>query len=382
MNILQLHNFYNIRGGEDEVVLAEKTMLEKSKHNIYTYYVNNSHLDSFIGKFKAVFVTHSSKQSQLSIAALIKKYKIDVCHVHNFFPSITPSVFSVCQELNVPVVMTLHNYRIICPTALLLYKGNICERSLRQSAYWGVMKRVYRNSYIGSAVLAFMIEYHKKKDTWNTKVNKFICLTEFSKNKFIEAGVLADLITVKPNSCQETTFQQVSTQEPFVLYVGRISEEKGIDVLLKACENFKGKVVVIGEGKPNTKPSNVDFMGKQSKEVVLALMNQASFVVVPSICYEGFPMAIVEAFSCGTPVICSKLGSMEEIVDDNVTGLHFAPNDELDLRKKMHHLFNAPQLIKELGSNAKLKYQKLYTEEKNIKALFRIYHELLESKVE
>lgn len=376
--ILQVHNYYDISGGEDSVVEAESGLLSV-KNTIIPIYESNESIKGVRQKIKTAVGIAKSNGSKERLSKAIKKNKVDVVHVHNFFPKLTASVFDATYEANVASVFTLHNYRTICPTALLMHNGKPCERSIKEKAYWAVPHRVYRNSFFGTTALAYMIEYHKRKKTWKTKVDRFICLTEFSKAKFIQAGFPASKIVVKPNFTKDPGGETMIPRKRRAVFVGRLSEEKGIEVLINAWNKINFPLDIIGEGEVIGVDNNaVCLLGRKHKEFVIDAVKSVEFIIVPSICYEGFPMAIVEAFACGTPVLCSRLGSMEEIVEDGVTGLHFEAGNSQDLQEKAQWLIDNPEQTREMGRNARNEYLAKYTPEKNYEMLMDIYQQAID----
>ena len=381
MNILQIHNQYQIRGGEDVVVEREFELLMEHGHYVDSYIRSNHDIASVFQKIKVALQTHySATELQALLAYMHKKSNgYDILHVHNFFPLLSPSVYQAGYEHKVPVVQTLHNYRTICPTSLLMFNGEVCERSLTESAYWAVPYKVYKNSFLATFILSHMIEYHKKKGTWLQKVSRFICLTEFSRQKFISAGFPAEKISVKPNFVIDPGPVNLSGRKERALFVGRLSQEKGIHILLEAWKQIDLPVDVIGEGDiSGPAPDNVHFLGKCDKEQVQEMIRKCSFVVIPSLCYEGFPLVIAEAFSHGVPVICSNIGSMAEIVENQVTGLLFTAGDCEDLVEKVQILSGNLQLQKYMSTNARDKYLQEYTPEKNHQTLRKIYQQAIE----
>jgi glycosyltransferase involved in cell wall biosynthesis len=230
-----------------------------------------------------------------------------------------------------------------------------------------------------------MVELHKKIGTWQTKVDRYIALTEFSKNKYIEAGWPAHKIAVKPNFIQDPfdgdTF--VAKEGGYSLFVGRLSEEKGVDILFESWANITGKLKVIGDGPlkvfvESKSSGEIEFLGRKDKSDVLDLVRNADFIVMPSTWYEGFPMVLVEAFACGTPALVSRLGSMEEIVEDGVTGLHFEAGNSQDLAEKAQWLIDNPERMREMGQNARNEYLAKYTPEKNYAMLMDIYKQAID----
>lgn len=385
MKIIMCHNYYQLSGGEDAVVEAEKNNLIGNNNSVEIFALTNDVITGIKPKLKSALNIHYSNASRQKIREVIKRYSPDIVHVHNFFPLITPSVYDACIENNVPVVQTLHNYRIICPNALLLRDGYICEECINKIPYKAVLNRCYRNSIPGTASVAFMVEFHKRKKTWQNKVNRFIALSEFSKSKFIQAGLPETKITVKPNFTSKnlTVNPETESQEPFALFAGRLSEEKGVDTLMDAWQNLPYSLNIAGDG-PLMKPvikrgkKNIHFHGMLGKDKLIDEMKAASFLVIPSKWYETFGMVIIEAFSCGTPVLASKIGNMTEIVEDGVNGLHFEPGNSEDLADKAKWLFEHPEECRKMGENALKTYEDKYTPEKNYEMLMNIYNEVIE----
>lgn len=378
MRILQVHNYYDVSGGEDVVVESEKLLLESKGHEVLTFYKNNNDIKNVFKKIQIALSVHFSKKSFTEFTHVLEKFLPDVVHVHNFFPKITPSVYDVCINANVPVVQTLHNYRTICPTSLLMLNGKPCELSLYETAFWAVPYKVYRNSLIGTVILANMIEYHKRNKTWNNKVERFICLTHFSKRKFIEAGFFKKKITVKSNFSLDLGYKVDQEKKDFALFIGRLSEEKGIDVILEAWKKINFPLKIIGEGNNFTSTVKlVELLGHLPHKKVMDNLKSCLFIVIPSICYEGFPLAVVEAFSCGVPVICSRIGSLEEIIENGITGLHFEAGNADDLAEKIQWMHSHPDECAQMGLNARKVYEQKYTPEKNYEILMDIYQQAI-----
>ena len=383
MKILLIHNRYNIAGGEDSVLSAEMALLIKHDQKVKSYFVGNDGINNIFNKILAAFGVIFSVKHYFRVKNLLRAYKPDVVHVHNYFPLLSPSIFFACKHTNTPVVHTLHNYRAVCPTALLMNEGEITEESINKSAWWTVTRKVYRNSFLGTFVLALMVEVHKKYGTWTRNVDRFIILTEFAKTKYVAAGWPLAKLIIKPNFIADPSFTskriKVAGQGKYCLFIGRLSPEKGILVLLDAWEHVHFPLKVIGEGDlVPAANNNLQMLGRRPHDDVLVAEFGASFIIVPSICYEGFPMAIVEAFACGTPVLCSRLGSMEEIVEDGVTGLHFEAGNAQDLAEKAQWLIDNPERTREMGQNARNEYLAKYTPEKNYEMLMDIYQQAIE----
>jgi len=387
MKILFVHNCYQQAGGEDNVVAAEVKLLAEHGHDVDLWSVENKDLPSGIsGRIKTALATSYSPASRAIARDKLRRFKPDVVHVHNFFPQISPSIYDACLDEGVPVVQTLHNYRLICPGAMLMRQGNICEQCITGSPYQAAWYGCYRGSKLGSLVVAHMVAQHRKQGTWQHKVNRFIALTEFAKSKFVAAGFPADKIAVKANFLHDP-LQEISRVNSdtscFALFVGRISEEKGISTLLQAWSTLDDqaqlKVAGIGplEGLLLGK-SNVQALGRQNADEVSHLMKQAAFLIMPSVWFEPFGLVLIEAFAHGLPVLASDIGSIPDIVKLGETGLLFTPGDSDDLASKAKWMFENPQQLQKLGDNARRAFLEKYTAEQNYAELIEIYKEAMD----
>ncbi len=386
MKILFVHNRYQQAGGEDNVVAAEAKLLADNGHEVECWSVDNRNLPAGLsGKINTALTTNYSPASRAIARDKLRRFKPDVMHVHNFFPQISPSIYDACLDEAVPVVQTLHNYRLICPGAMLMREGKICEQCISGSPYQAALYGCYRGSKLGSLVVAHMVAQHRKQGTWQHKVDRFIALTEFSKGKFVEAGFPADKIAVKANFLHnhlQDTNRSNSTRPSFALFVGRISEEKGIKTLLKAWSALDDQALlkVAGSGPLATflpGKNNIMALGHQNATEISRLMLEATFLVLPSEWYEGFPLVLVEAFAHGLPVLASRLGSMAEIIKDGENGLLFVPGDAGDLARKAKWLLENPQQAQKLGENARHTFLEKYTAERNYAELMAIYKDVL-----
>ena len=248
MKIARAHNQYQFRGGEDVVVEQESKLLELKGHHVVKYIISNDNITGFFSKASAFFNLAYSNSSRKSFYKFLVREKPDIVHVHNFFPLLTPSVFDACKDLNISVVMTLHNFRLICPSALLFHNHRIYEKSIRNGPMSTITDKVYRNSYIGTFALARMINYHKNLNTWSDKVDKIICLTQFQKDKFQEAGFDVSNFVIKPNFKFSSPNNPISLRQDKALFVGRLSEEKGLRLLLESFTELNIELEIAGSG--------------------------------------------------------------------------------------------------------------------------------------
>jgi len=378
------HNVYQQRGGEDAVVDGECELLTKNGHDTYIFLCNNDELQTIRNRVEAGLNTVWSRKSVYKIGIDLNCFRPKLVHVHNFFPLITPSVYDACIEAGVPVVQTLHNYRILCPGALLMRDGHVCERCIHSSPYHAVLYKCYRDSRLGSFAVARMVDYHRRRSTWNHKVDRFIALTEFAKSKFVEAGIEPEKIAVKPNFVTDPFPDALpGGKRKGALFVGRLSVEKGIVTLAWAWRRLDYPLTVAGDGPESgwlDGVSSISRLGQVGSRRIGTLMATSAFLVMPSEWYEGFPMVLVESFAHGLPVIVSRLGSMAEIVEDGVTGLHFEPGDAEDLAEKAQWMIDHPRQCREMGENARQVYLEKYTPEKNYQMLMRIYKEAIDAR--
>jgi glycosyltransferase involved in cell wall biosynthesis len=380
MVILLLHNYYKQPGGEDVVMRTERQLLESRGHEVVLLEADNREISGFGEKVKTVLGTIYSPQAKRKVAAKIAEVRPDIVHVYNFFPLFSPSVYYACREAGVPVAQTVQNYRLICPNAYLLRSGHPCEECVgRRFAWPGVLHACYRDSRMGTATVAAMAAAHWQVGTWKNEVSVFIAATEFGRNKLIEGGLPAEKIVVKPNFVPDPG-SMGGGEGDFALFAGRLSAEKGIATLLSGWERLSRAVPlkVVGDGPLREDVARrsggpIDYLGGQTRERVLALMRKASFLVFPSVWYEGLPMVIVEAFSVGLPVIASNLGSMSSLIDDERTGLHFRPGDADDLAAKVEWAVAHPKEMARMRRGARAEYLARYTPQRNYEMLMEIY---------
>jgi glycosyltransferase involved in cell wall biosynthesis len=381
MKILQVHNYYQFSGGEDSVLENEKRLLESKGNSVFQFIKENKEINGYSLLKKANLFNRSvwSKESFHELKELIKKVKPDICHVHNYMPLISPSVFSACREMKVPVLQTLHNYRMLCANANLFRDGEVCEECIGKSLYHGVKYGCYRSSRVQTFAVARMIESNKKKGMWDGGVDGYIALTNFSKNKFIKEGMPAAKIFVKPNFLFEDPGYS-GKDENYFFFAGRLDETKGIDVLIEAANELPGvKFKVAGDGPLKEKVTavpNIEYLGQLKKNELLEYIKSSTALVFPSKSYETFGLSIIEAFACYKPVIGSKLGAMAEIIEEGKTGLLFEPGSAKALVEKIEWAIKNKDEMKQMGINARKEYEEKYSAEKNYEMLMYIYNNL------
>ncbi|MBP8972683.1 MAG: glycosyltransferase family 4 protein [Anaerolineae bacterium] len=385
MKTLLIHNAYQHPGGEDAVFEREAALLREHGHTVVTYTRSNAEVRDFSPAAKALLPLRMvwARDAVRDLRALIAAEKPDVAHFHNTHFMISPAAYIACREAGVPVVQTLHNYRLSCPAATFTRDGRICEDCLGKGIAWpGVVHACYHNSRGLTGAVAATLAFHRLRRTWSQAVDAYIALTEFGRQKFVQAGLPAHKITVKPNFVSPDP----GWREPrgnYAIYMGRLSPEKGCRELLHAWQSLGGiSLKVVGAGPLRDelvgyagrhRLAQVEFVDWLPREAVLNLLGHARAMIFPSTWYEGLPMSIIEAFACGVPVIASRTGVMAEIVTDGVTGLHFAPGDAADLAAKVRWAWDHPAEMAEMGRAARREYEQKYTAERNYAQLLRIY---------
>jgi glycosyltransferase involved in cell wall biosynthesis len=379
MKILVAHNRYQARGGEDVVEEAEVALLEQAGHQVETLNVSNNAIDSVSARIATVLAVADNPEGTRMMAEAIDRVRPEVVHVHNFFPLLSPAIFDVCRQKRVPAVVTLHNFRTICTGGILLRNGRLCHKCPDAGHHlWGVVHRCYRGSLLGSAASAYMIATHQHRGTWTRPGLRMIALSAFARGVFVQAGFDPDMIDVKPNFMPDPGRPDPSAAREGLLYVGRLSPEKGIDVLLQAAAESEAPLRIAGDGPElaalrASAPRNITFLGAIARAEVLTEMSRARALVVPSLWYEGFPMVIVEAFANGTPVIASDLGGRSEIVQSGVNGA-LVPAANVDLLKQgMRAFLDDRALSDRCGQAARATYLKLYSPGENLRQLETIY---------
>lgn len=448
--ILQVHNFYQIPGGEDVVVRNEKRLLEEHGHKVYTYYRSNEELRKMglWGKLRLPATAVYSPKTKREVQRLIKEHRIDVVHVHNTLTVVSPSVFYAAFRCHVPVVQTLHNFRMLCPAGSFFRDNRICEECLKGGLSCAVKHRCYRNSKVQSLVSAAVLKIHRILGTYR-KVN-FICLTEFNREKMLQLPGLIDekKVYVKPNfTFREETAAEKKEQtekaenletaektenaenlepaektekaenlepakkaekaenpepakkaenaenpesrssfagEDYYLFVGRIEALKGVEVALKAFELLPERnLYLAGDGDLSEEMKayvrehgmeNIRFLGRLDKDTLADCYRHAKALIMSSQCYETFGMTAAEAYSYGVPVIAGKIGNLDGMVEDGVTGVKFRYNSPEDLAGKVKEFERLDR--SSLSRNARAFYEARMLPEDNYRKLMEIYEKI------
>ncbi|HSH78968.1 MAG TPA: glycosyltransferase [Herpetosiphonaceae bacterium] len=381
MKILAVHNHYQIRGGEDESFEVEVNTLRGAGHEVVTYTQDNERVER-IGRVRTAARTVWSQQTYREVRRVLADENIGLVHVQNFFPLISPSVYYAGRTARVPVVQTLRNYRLLCPNSLFFRDGHVCEDCMGKFVPWpGIVHTCYRDSKTATATVGGMITIHRLLRTWDHMVDLYVALTEFARKKFIQGGIPADKIVVKPN-CVYPDPGIGGGAGGYILFVGRLSAEKGVSTLLDAWQQVgRGRrLCVVGEGplrsvveEASRRMPEIEYLGRQDLAEVYRLMGDAKAVVFPSEWYETFGRVAIEAFAKQTPVVAARIGAIAEVVDDGRTGLLFEPGNVGDLCRQLEWVWSHPGAMVEMGQEARREYEAKYTASRNYEMLMEIY---------
>lgn len=375
LRVLVAHNAYQLRGGEDSVVDAEIDLLQAHGHEVSLL---SRHNDDVAAASKLGVAAQAvwSRRTMTDLAEAVERFRPDVLHVHNSWPLISPSIYWAADKARVPVVQTLHNFRLMCPQATFLRDGAVCEDCLGKLPLPALKHSCYRDSLVQTGALVGMLAVHRSLKTFDRKVSRYIALNQFCRSKFIAGGFAADRIDVKPNFVPWVPAPDVSGRKGG-LSVGRLSVEKGVEVLMAALSAYPAhQLTVIGSGPFETQVQAIAgeaYVGFLPLGEIMQRLSRASYLVLPSVCYEGFPRTLVEAFASGVPVIASRLGSMAELVADGRTGLLFNPGDAADFAAKLQWADAHPQEMARMGAAARAEYESRYSPEQNYRELISIY---------
>lgn len=384
MVILIIHNYYQQQGGEDAGVRQERDLLGQHGHTIIEYVRHSGEirLNGILSRIRLGTAAHWSNRTYRELRLLLATERPDVVHIHNTVPLISPSAYYACVEARVPIVQTLHNFRLLCPAGTFLRQGSVCEECVEHTLLRSIVHRCYKHSASASATIASVIAAQRAFGTWTNKVDCYIARTAFARDKFIEGGFPAERIVVKPCFVDPDPGRRAGPGDA-VLFVGRLSPEKGLRTLIQSWGKLGGRIPlrVAGDGPLRAELvseirhrsiAGIEMLGRLSSSEISFEMKRARFLIFPSEWYEGLPLTIVEAFACGLPVVASRLGSMTDLIAEGITGLHFEPADSEDLVSKVEWAWSHPEVMEEMGLHARAEYEAKYTADHNYRLLMDI----------
>ncbi|MGB6307216.1 MAG: glycosyltransferase family 4 protein [Steroidobacteraceae bacterium] len=385
MKVLIVHNKYRTSApsGEDIAVENERQMLENRGVEVISFQRCNDDLDdsSLMAKTAMAVNTIWSQRSRTELRKVLRDVRPDVVHVHNTFSMLSPSIYGACKAEGVPVVQTLHNFRFFCPSALLLRDGKPCEDCIDRSLLQSVRHRCYRGSLGATATLATMLALHRTIGTYSRDIDRYIALTQFARDKVAKSGIEARKIVVKPNFVPNPPAPGYG-RGGYVIFVGRLLEGKGAETLVAAWRHLPFvKLKIVGDGAlrarleaaARSENLNIEFTGMQTRPVVLEAISSADLLIIPSEWYEGFPMVVAESFACGTPVLASRIGSLEELVEEGVNGRKFAAADAEELAGAVRLMLDDKPTLNRMRANTRAYFDAHLTEQANYAQLMDIY---------
>lgn len=332
----------------------------------------------WLGALRAFFSGIYNPWSRKQFRDLLRRECPDIVHVHNLFPFISPSILPEAKSAGIPVVMTVHNYRLVCPNGLHYVNGRICERCVGGHEYWCVFKNC-AGAFGKSLGYALRNWRARVCRFFQNNISVFACLTEFQRNRLIQSGFSADQLVVVPNMVQISDKELPIQDGEYIGFSGRLSKEKGISTLVEAAKKCRDIPFSAVGGYSSTPgliagiPDNFKLLGFCVGEKLEIFYLRAQVIVLPSICFEGFPTVLIEAMLASKPIICSRIGGLPEIVEDGVTGLLVEPGNAEDLAEKIRYLWRRPELCRQMGAAGREKALREYSPDKYYERLMGVY---------
>lgn len=389
MRILLIHNYYQLRGGEDVYVDSLYKLLKENGHEVLLYAKYSSDIkDSLISKTKIAIGMFYNKTTIKELTQIVKSFQPQVAHFHNIYPLITPVAYESCKKLHVPIVQTIHSYRFMCPKATLFRDGKICEECVGKRFFYPSIKYgCYRKSRLQSAVFSLAAYYHDIKRQIKL-LDKFIFPAKFTRDYFIKnLPIPLNKTVIIPPFVSDIKVKENKTLKNYFLYVGRLAEEKGVIQLVKLFSQISSfKLLVIGEGPLRekilsyTRFKNIVIYPFNTREVVFGYMKNALATIIPSTFYEVGPMVLIESYANGTPVIVPNFGVFKERVIDGVTGVTYNLDNFNSLKDKINFISQNERVIINMKIKALLEYQNKYTEKIHLERLMKVYNNIIKKQ--
>jgi len=401
MKILMAHNWYFVVGGADRVFFETMKLLEKHGHTVVPfsmkdkrnydsaykeYFVNEidySTIKPSMDNLKTAIRMIYSTEAKKKIDALIQKTKPDIVHLHNIYGRLTPSILYALKKNNVPVVMTLHDYKLICPAYNMLRDGKVCEICKGGKYYRCITTKCHKKSYLASLVYALEAYIYTLLKTYLRHIRYFVTPSKFMQNKLIEFGIPQDKLVHMPNFVSFQAIKPTYSNKSYLLYSGKLLRTKGLITLLQAVKELPDvNLLIAGAGDmkeeleayvKDNKIKNVRFLGYLGEEELHKILEESLFVILPTECYENAPMAVLEAFAHGKPVIGADIAGIPEMIKNGETGLLFEPGNKQTLREKIRYFVSHPEMIVEMGKNARNKVEAEYNADLYYQRLMDVY---------
>jgi glycosyltransferase involved in cell wall biosynthesis len=389
--VLVAHNFYRVaaRSGEDAVYGTEGAMLERAGLEVVRFEKHSEAIyqEGVTAKIRAASDASYSKSVYRELTQLLQTTRPDLAHFHAHFPLLSPSAFQACIDSGIPVVVTLHNFRLNCAAGTLFRDSMICEKCWGASPWPAVRHRCYQHSFLASAAAVRAQFAYRELITRGVWINQYVALTEFARGKHIEIGVPKERITVKGNTVANPPRMGAGTGD-YALYVGRLGPEKGVRTILEAWEllgSAAPKLKMAGEGplaqeilsKTAASNLNIELLGPLPRPSVMELMKNARMLVFASRWYEGFPLVIVESLACGTPVLGSRIGGIPELIIEGVTGTLVPPADAKALAQGVLRLSQLLAAHGDMRASCRNEFDRRHSPDQNLRELLGIYNTVL-----
>ena len=389
MRILIVHNRYRMHSGEDSAVDSLTALLKDRGNQVVTYMRHSDETDryAFGEKLRFPLRTLWNSVAAREISGLVRREKPDIAHIHNVFPLLSPCVYRALHRTGVAMVQTIHNFRLLCPGGLLWTNGAPCELCKRGAVIHAIARRCYRESYIFSALYALTVAVHRAAGTF-AMIDRFIALTDFSATKLVESGLTAaNKISVLGNFLPDPLpdVGPYNERQASVVFVGRLSREKGLPVLIEAVSGLPElRLKIMGDGPQRcelerlaarTGATNVEFLGFLTGEDKWSVLRSSMASVLPSVCYENFPVALLESLAVGTPAVVSDIGALPYLIENGKTGLTFKSHDVQDLQDKLRHLISAPNEAVRMGQCGRILVDMRFSAAAHYEALMKIYED-------
>jgi len=411
MRILKCNSFHYLRGGAERCFLDLMGLLREQGHEVIPFSMQHernlptdyegyftSHIDypslmgsdvSMLTKLRAMGRVLYSKEAAEKIDRLIRDTQPDIAHVHGIAHEISPSILPVIKRHGLPIVQTLHDYKLLCPNTSFVTNGEICERCRGGRFYNATRYRCKRGSLPASVMATVEAYAHKSSRVYERNIDRFISPSKFLARKVAEFGITTDVVTI-PNFINIDSFTPINAPEPYYVFAGRLVDVKGIRTLVRAAEKVrKGRLYIAGSGDLKKELEayvadrglgHITFLGHLATDKLIELFQHAAFTVTPSEWYENYPMSILEALACGTPVIGAEIGGIPEIVQDGETGLIFPSGDVDALAKKIEYLLDNPDESIRMGRAGRRQIEQINGSASHYVATLAVYEELLDTR--
>ena len=408
MKILMCNSFYYIRGGAERCFFDTMKLLEDHGHKVIPFSMRDkrnfptiydepyfiSHVDfpshlgnesSFKTKLKLAERVLYSREARRKIESLIQTEQPDIAHIHGIAHEMSPSILPAIKEAGIPIVQTLHDYKLLCPNTSFVSHEMICERCKKHRYYNVVRYRCKRDSLSASLLAGVEMYFHKAANFYEGNVNLFISPSLFLKDKLAEYGIKSPVIHL-PNYVNSSALKPNYAPEDYFVFSGRLTPVKGIATLLAAMREVnESHLYIAGTGEMEKQLqtyvteqgiANVTFLGHLNMDDLTSLIQRALFTLVPSEWYENYPMTVLESFACGTPVIGTNIGGIPELIQDGENGLLFEPGNTSELIEKIISLLRNRELAVRMGQKGRQQVERNNSPERHYQRTIQIYKQL------